>query len=206
VSDLSLDDYCVKNIFTPLGIKNMSFFPSEEMKGNLAYMNRRYPDGHLTTVEHLLRRSLYNSGSSQMKEILNSGGGGLFAQPREYTKIIATLLNNGTSPTTKAQILKPETVDEMFRNQIPHMPDFGREPIDDAIPELTNKILELYPQPKEQERGWGLTFMLTIHEGATGRGRNTGWWAGLSNLFWWCDREKGIGGMVASQIVPFGGK
>jgi len=169
-------------------------------------MNRRYPDGHLTTVEHLLRRSLYNNASSQKKEILNSGGGGLFAQPREYAKIIATLLNNGTSPTTKAQILKPETVEEMFRNQITHMPDFGREPIDDAIPELTNKIPELYPQPKEQEQGWGLTFMLTIHEGATGRGGNTGWWAGLPNLFWWCDREKGVGGMVASQIVPFGGK
>jgi CubicO group peptidase (beta-lactamase class C family) len=63
-----LDDYCVKNIFAPLGIKNMSFFPSEEMKGNLAYMNRRYADGHLTTVEHLLRRSLYNNPSSQKKK------------------------------------------------------------------------------------------------------------------------------------------
>jgi len=80
------------------------------------------------------------------------------------------------------------------------MPDFGREPIDDAIPELTNKIPELYPQPKEQEQGWGLTFMLTIHEGATGRGGNTGWWAGLPNLFWGCDREKGVGGMVASEV------
>jgi len=27
----------------------------------------------------------------------------------------------------------------------------------------------------------------------------------LANLFWWCDREKGVAGMVASQILPFGG-
>src|SRR6187402_930241 len=94
----------------------------------------------------------------------------------------------------------------MFTNQIPNMPNFGRTPIAAAIPELTNPIAELYPQPKEQEQGWGLTFMLTIHEGATGRGRNTGWWAGLPNLFWWADREKGVGGMVASQIVPFAGE
>lgn len=94
----------------------------------------------------------------------------------------------------------------MFSNQIPEMPNFGRNPIEAANPEYTNPLGELYPQPREQEQGWGLTFMLTVHPGATGRGRNTGWWAGLPNLFWWADREKGVGGMVASQVLPFGGK
>lgn len=129
-----------------------------------------------------------------------------FGQPREYAKILSTLLNDGTSPLTGAQILKPSTIAEMFTNQIPSMPNFGRQTIQDAIPELTNKIPELYPQPHEQEQGWGLTFMLTIHEGTTGRGRNTAFWAGLPNLFWWADREKGVAGMVASQILPFGGE
>lgn len=45
--------------------------------------------------------------------------------------------------------------------------------------------------------------MFITHEpGVTGRGRNTGWWAGIANLFWWCDREKGVAGMIASQIMP----
>jgi hypothetical protein len=34
--------------------------------------------------------------------------------------------------------------------------------------------------------------------------KGTGWWAGLANLFWWADRQKGVGGMIASQILPFG--
>ncbi|CAK1357430.1 unnamed protein product, partial [Cercospora beticola] len=51
--------------------------------------------------------------------------------------------------------------------------------------------------------GWGLSMMLTQEPGATGRGRNTGWWAGIANLFWWCDREKGVAGMIASQCMPF---
>ncbi|KAL2074831.1 hypothetical protein VTL71DRAFT_8610 [Oculimacula yallundae] len=203
ITGQSLSDYCNANIFGPLGIKNMSFFPNESMKNNLAHMHQRYPDGHITTREHLLRRPLYANTESQVKETFNSAGAGLFAQPREYVKVIATLLNNGTSPTTGKQILKKETVDEMFSNQIPDKPNFGREAIQAATPELTNPIPELYSQPKEQEQGWGLTFMLTIHPGATGRGANTGWWAGLPNLFWWADREKGVGGMVASQIVPF---
>lgn len=204
VSGLSLHDYCTKNIFGPLGIKNMSFFPPAEMKDKLARMHQRSPKGELREIEHLLLRPLRDQSAQEKAETLNSAGAGLFAQPREYVKIIATLLNNGTSPNTGARILKKETVDEMFSNQIPSMPNFGREGIAAAIPELTNPIRELYPQPKEQEQGWGLTFMITVHPGATGRGANTGWWAGLPNLFWWADREKGVGGMVASQILPFG--
>ena len=70
--------------------------------------------------------------------------------------------------------------------------------------------------------------MLTLHEAATGRGKDTAWWAGesfssqgwwavrmnadvegdagLPNLFWWCDRENGVAGIIATQILPFCGK
>lgn len=30
--------------------------------------------------------------------------------------------------------------------------------------------------------------------------------AGLPNLFWWCDRENGVAGIIATQILPFSGK
>jgi hypothetical protein len=53
-------------------------------------------------------------------------------------------------------------------------------------------------------QGWGLSMFITHEPCVTGRGRNTGWWAGIANLFWWCDREKGVAGMIASQIMPFG--
>lgn len=66
--------------------------------------------------------------------------------------------------------------------------------------------------------------MITQEPGPTGRGRNTAWWAGIANLFCksysaatvrmrilmltsfpgWCDREKGVAGMIASQVMPFG--
>lgn len=45
--------------------------------------------------------------------------------------------------------------------------------------------------------------MLTLHEAATGGGKDTAWWAGLPNLFWWCDRENGVAGIIATQILPF---
>lgn len=94
----------------------------------------------------------------------------------------------------------------MFKNQIPQFPNFGRTPIPSLKPDLTVSIPELYPQPHDQPQGWGLTFMLTLHPGPTGRGSNTAHWAGVPNLFWWCDRERGVAGMICSQILPFGGK
>lgn len=120
------------------------------------------------------------------------------------TEIIATLLNNGTSPTTGKQMLMSSSVDEMFKNQIPQFPKFAYQPISAAKPRYTNPLPELYPQEGHPDQGWGLTFHITMEPGATGRGANTGWWAGLTNLFWWADREKGVGGMIASQVLPFG--
>lgn len=67
-----------------------------------------------------------------------------------------------------------------------------------GVSRLTGKIAGNPPQ------GWGLSFHITQEPGPTGRGANTGWWAGIANLFWWCDREKGVAGMIASQVMPFG--
>ncbi|KAL8953140.1 MAG: hypothetical protein Q9222_000961 [Ikaeria aurantiellina] len=211
---MSLNDYFQKNIFQPLGIKNISLFPSTEMKGNLAHMHQRDTNGKIRERDHLLRRPLVVD-SDDISRTYNSAGAGCFAKPAEYCphqpsslpplEILATLLSDGISPTTSAHILSPASITEMFTNQIPQFPDFGRRGIDAVKPDLTNPIPELYPQPAEQPQGWGLTFMLTIHPGMTGRGANTAWWAGLSNLYWWCDRERGVAGMLASQVLPFNG-
>ncbi|KAH5679264.1 hypothetical protein HBI21_080580 [Parastagonospora nodorum] len=201
LTGLSLNDYCHKNIFGPLGLKNISFFPTADMKKKLVFMHQRKPDGTLIARDHLLRKPLVVESDS-VKEVFNSAGAGAFSTPGDYAQIIATLLNDGTSPTTGAQILKKETVDLMFSNQIEKFPDFGRQGIPDAKPDLTNPLAEIYPNGGAPQ-GWGLTFMLS-NGGPTGRSKTTGFWAGLPNCWWWADREKGVGGIVCSQILPFG--
>jgi CubicO group peptidase (beta-lactamase class C family) len=201
-----LNDWIQQHIMHPLGLKNINMFPTESMKKNLAYMHQRWP-GDPTKCEerdHMYREPILAKHEHDKKHIFHSGGAGAFAQPREYVQVLATLLNDGKSPITGAQILKKETVEEMFKNSIPQFPDFARQGIPAAKPEQTNPAPELYPQENNPPQGWGLSFMLTQEPGATGRGRNTAWWAGIANLFWWCDREKGVAGMIASQVMPFG--
>lgn len=208
VTAMSLNDYFLKHIFEPMAIQNISMFPTAQMKKDLAFQNVRERDGKLSVnVDgHLYRRALVVTKPEDIKATFNAGGGGCFARPAEYCQMIAMLLNDGTHAKTGKQILKPETVKEMFTNQIEEMPDFGRQGIYGPKPLLSNPIPDLYPQPPELAQGWGLTFFLHLHPGPTGRSGSTGWWAGLPNLFWWADREKGLGGMIASQILPFGGE
>jgi CubicO group peptidase (beta-lactamase class C family) len=116
--------------------------------------------------------------------------------------VLGVLLGNGTCPRTGVKILQKETVDEMFRNQIPEFPNYSRKGISAVKPDLTNPIGELYPVEGNPPQGWGLTFMLS-NGGGTGRSPGTGHWAGLANCWWWCDRENGVAGMVCTQILPF---
>lgn len=86
VSGLKLNDYFQQHIFDPLELKNISMFPSEAMKRNLAYMNQRAPDGTLSKRSHPQRLPLTVSTEEEKKAVFNSGGGGCFANPQDYTR------------------------------------------------------------------------------------------------------------------------
>ncbi|KAI6594844.1 hypothetical protein MCOR12_006720 [Pyricularia oryzae] len=197
---LKLNEFLQHNVFEPLGIKDMSMIPGDEMRSRLAHMHHREGDGKLRPRDHPLRAPLVIDvhNKSDVARLHNSGGAGMFATAQEYCKVLATILNDGKSPTTGVRILRPDTVAEMFRNQIPQFPDFGRQGIPAAKPDLTNPIAELYPVEGGAPQGWGLTFLQP-----SGADAGTVCWAGLPNLWWWLNREKGVAGLVATQILPF---
>jgi hypothetical protein len=116
------------------------------------------------------------------------------------------MLNGGKSPTTGQSILRRETVSMMLENQIPSLPDFGRQGFP-GHPILSNPIPDLYYQEGNPKQGWSFAGMLTPEsDSSTGRSGKTVFWAGIANTYWWMDFEAGVGGMIASQVVPFYGK
>ncbi|KAJ5678841.1 hypothetical protein N7462_007085 [Penicillium macrosclerotiorum] len=119
VTGFKLNEYLKQLIFDPLGLENMSMVPDAEMRGELAHMHSREIDGKLKPRDHLLRAPLVldPNDEDEAGKLFNSGGAGMFAKPQEYCRILAVLLNDGTCPRTGAQILREETVQEMFRNQ-----------------------------------------------------------------------------------------
>ena len=117
-------------------------------------MLQRAPSGTTSERDHLYRRPLMAETDHERKHIFNSGGAGCFAKPKEYVQILATLLNNGVSPTTGNRILKEETLDEMWKNQIPDFPDFARQNLNPANLAYANPAPEFYPQGGNPPQGW----------------------------------------------------
>lgn len=94
---------------------------------------------------------------------------------------------------------------EMFTDQIPTLPRYANEYTPSAKPLLANPC-PLTPMPDDLTEGWGLTFSLSHQESGTGRPAGSASWEGLPNLFWFADRKNGIGAIIATQILPYGGK
>lgn len=91
----------------------------------------------------------------------------------------------------------------MFTDQIPDMPRFCNEYTPSGKPLLANPC-PLVPCDDELSEGWGLSFSLSHTKAPSGRAAGSASWEGLPNIFWFADRENGIGGIAAAQILPYG--
>jgi CubicO group peptidase (beta-lactamase class C family) len=144
-----LNDWIQTRIMQPLGLRGVNMFPTDDMKRDLAYMHQKWPGattpGKTEERDHMYREPLLAETDADKARLFHSGGAGAFGRPRDYVQVLVALLNDGTHPNG-AQILKKESVEDMWKNQIPDMPDFARKGIPAAKAEQTNPIPELYPQ------------------------------------------------------------
>jgi CubicO group peptidase (beta-lactamase class C family) len=182
VSGQSLDLFLRDRIFTPLGMKDTSFFPPESQASRMAAVYewsesdglRRLSDepiqqGHLkySTTFHF-----------QGPRTFFSGGGGLASTAPDYYRFAQMLRNGGELDTVR--ILKPETLALMKENQIGDLP-MG---LDLPLPEPIR---------------FGLGFSVRTVSDAQG-GRGTFGWAGFYHTLFWIDPENDLIGIFLSQL------
>ncbi len=172
-------------IFAPLGMKDSGFVLSASMRSRLTDVHARGADGSLTPMNFVL---------TQEPEI-HMGGHGLYATVGDYMRFIRCWLNDGAGEN--GRVLKAETVRMAVKNglgdkKIKMLPGVDRSLSNDA---------EFFPG---LSKSWALTFMVNDTKAPTGRPAGALGWAGLANLFYWIDRQNGLGGFWATQILPFG--
>lgn len=190
ITGKTLGEWSKENIFDPAGVKDLAYlskFNQAEL-GRFVGMHERATDGKVKSRAHF-------PGAK-----FDSGGAGCLGTLEDYLKCIVVMVNEGKA-LNGAQILKPETVDEMWKDQLTEETSKGLyASIPAARPDLTNPT-EVAPG---MNKGWAISACLTKDPWPTGRNANSIWWAGLPNLFWMADREAGVVNMVMSQILPFG--
>lgn len=185
VSGQKLGAYLAEHVFGPLVMNDTAFRITPDMRQRLARVHQRGEDGTLTPIDFEVPQD----------PEFEMGGGGLYGTVGDYLKFIRMILNHGSAGSV--QVLKPETVDLMTSNA---MGDSKVTMLHTVAPSVSNDA-EFFPgMPK----GWGLSFMINDEQAPTGRSAGSLAWAGLANTYYWIDLTRGIGGVYATQIFPFG--
>lgn len=187
VSGKKLGAYLAEHLFGPLGMSSTAFKITPAMRARLAKIHQRDDKGALAGVDLEIPQ----------EPQFEMGGGGLYGTAGDYLKFVQMILSRGKA--NGKHLLKPETVDQMTRNNT------GDTPVTmlkTAMPPLSNDA-EFFPGvPKS----WGLSFQINEAPAPTGRPAGGLMWAGLANSYFWIDLRNGIGGVYLTQILPFADK
>jgi len=180
-----LGEVMQERIFRPLGMTNTVFLLTPAMRTRLVRVHQREADGSLTPLDFELPAD----------PEVHMGGHGLYSTVGDYCRFIRMWLNDGAGE--HGRVLKRETVLMAEKNGLG---DKKIKMLPGVIAPLSHDA-EFFPgMPKS----WALSFMVNDVDAPTGRPVGSLAWAGLANLFFWIDRQNGIGGFWATQILPFG--
>lgn len=185
VSGQNLEDYFREHIFQPLGMNDTFFNVPPEKQARVVALHVRKEDG-----------SLVEPPRSPVKPIhFFAGGGGLHSTASDYLKFERMILNGGGKASSK-RILKPETVNEMVRNQIGDLqliqltsmkPQVAKNPI--RIPASLDKF--------------GLGFGINSKPVEGRRSAGSLAWSGIDNTYFWIDRQRKTCAVILMQLLPF---
>jgi CubicO group peptidase (beta-lactamase class C family) len=184
VSGQPLEVYFREHIFAPLGMRDTDYVISSAQQSRLVTVHQRKPDGSLEPTP---------APDPPWREFW-SGGGGLYSTGRDYLVFLQMLLNQGRF--NGAQLLRPETVALMGRNQIG---DINAGILKTAMPQRSNDV-DFFPGIPCK---WGLGYMINTEPGPNGRSAGSLTWAGIFNTYYWLDPEKHVAGVILTQILPF---
>ncbi len=176
-----LDHHLQGALFAPLGMRETSFFPTDEQRSRLVTVHGRGADNQLAPIAFGMPTEPH----------FGMGGGGLYSTARDYLRFLEAILAGG------APILKPESLALMTGTEW-EGPEVG------VLPGVNPALCAGFdPLPGEVKR-WGLGFLINPKRGPNGRAAGSLAWAGLANCYYWADPATGAAGVFLAQLLPFG--
>lgn len=125
-----------------------------------------------------------------------SAGGGLFSSPRDYLTFLTCLLNDGKFDG--GQILKPETVEMMFTDQLPADMNLQLE-----VPEGSVFTEGGFQDSSDK---YGLAWAIENSSDEMVRTKGSAYWGGIFNSYFTVDKRNGVAIVYFTQFLPFNDK
>jgi methyl acetate hydrolase len=183
VSGQDLEAYFQQHIFSPLGMTDSTFRPTEAMRARMVGTHARTPDGKVVPIDFEFPEDA---------EFL-MGGGGLSSTGADYLKFCRMLLAGGS--LNGRQVLKPETVKLMGQN---HIGEIDVPMLRSDNPQLALEV-DFFPGIVKK---WGLSFLINMGDVPGGRSAGSLTWAGVHNTFFWIDPKSRIAAVLMMQLLP----
>ncbi len=186
ITGVPLEDYYQEHILRPLGMQDTSFAVAADKQSRVPPNHRRVG----SALEQLPPATIPSTPTPPYR-----GDGGLYSTAHDYGLFMRMLLNGGRLGSTR--ILSEHSVKLMAQNQIGAI-FVEQQPI--GNPALTKP----FPLGAGHDK-FGLGFQIAAKgpDSATYRGPGSLSWAGLYNTEFWIDPQRGIGGVLLMQLLPF---
>ncbi|KZV87451.1 beta-lactamase/transpeptidase-like protein [Exidia glandulosa HHB12029] len=188
VTHISLGEYCQDNIFAPLDIQDMALRLSEQRKADLVGIHIRLKDGTLAPTHFQ---------GSTLRATFDSGGHGGFATTQSYSRLLACLINGGTSPKTGAEILPRHLVERMFEDQAEVVPTWEK-----TIREADMDLNAVAFGANASRRGWSFAGLVNADPLPSGRKAYSACWTGAANSYFSIDPSTGVACVFMAQSLP----
>ncbi|KAK7419946.1 hypothetical protein QQZ08_010649 [Neonectria magnoliae] len=187
----TLGHYMEENIFRPLGITDSTFHPKDkpELEKRRLQMVMRSSDG---SFEPATENWTYPEDAED-----DCGGLGLFSTVPDLIKVIGDLASK--SPV----LLKLDTIETMFTPQF----EF-HDGVNKGLVGMQFMYQNLIGEgPLNGDGTMAVSFGIggvVTRKDTTNLPKNTLTWGGMPHLAWFVNRDLGVAGVLASQMVPPG--
>lgn len=175
ISGEDLETYLRNNITGPLKMNSTWFNVPENLKENIVSWGERDSTG-FEEYPRIPKEPVSNY----------EAGSGLFGSPKDYLNFLVCIINNGKYEG--GQILKPETIELMFENQLPNG--------------LTISLSDTYTSSDTHGLGWAIE----NSEDEMVQSKGSGYWGGGANSFFTLDKKKDVTIVYFSNFLPWNDK
>ncbi|GAA5924047.1 serine hydrolase domain-containing protein [Sporobolomyces koalae] len=194
VSGVPFNQYLEKNLFEPLGIKDMTF----ENPSNRVDMATIPP--RPTNAEPDAPAPPYTFSDMNFPHNIAWGGAGVSGSAKSYLTVLRMILLGGVSPVDRTKrILQQATVDSMF---VPRLE--GEGIMKSFLPFVEERSDPWSHKSGKQFEGCnhGYAGLLCGSGFPSGRSQGALAWSGAASTFWVVDREKDVAFVVWSCLIP----
>jgi methyl acetate hydrolase len=183
-----LGAYFDEHIFGPCGVKNISFYPTKEIKANLQQLCGR----DATPERNLIHTAGFRDVPSLEPEDigLHMGGAGLIGSPREYM----TVLRHVLQCKDKDGLIKQSTFPLLFENALPPREEEGKSHTCYRDLGMINALLgdteaQFISGDKVHH---SLALCVDDADSEYGRKKGTAFWGGIAKTKFWIDPTTGV--------------